>query len=223
MNATPRRRQARRRLLQAALAHIPFDGWTRVAMERGAVDLGLAAGEARRLFPGGGAELLALFVAEADRAMVAELARRDLAAMRMRERIATAVTVRLEHHAPHREALRRALLLQAVPGAPGGAGALWRTVDAMWRAAGDTATDFSFYTRRALLAGVYLSTLLYWLDDRSPNFEASRAFLDRRIDNVMGIGRLRARLARTRLARGLPASERILRCALRRRASGKAA
>ena len=142
MSATPRRQQARRRLLQATLTHIPFDGWTRTAIERGGADLGMAAGETRRLFPAGGGELLALFAAEADRAMVDELARRDLAALRMRERIATAVRVRLEHHAPHREALRRALALRALPGA-GGAGALWHTVDAMWRAAGDRATDFT--------------------------------------------------------------------------------
>lgn len=217
MSATPRRTQARRRLLRATLVHVPFDGWTRTAMGRAAADLDMAAGEARRLFPGGPGELLTFFVAEADRAMVAALAGRDLAAMRVRERIATAVRVRLEQHAPHREALRRALALQALPAAPGGA-ALWRTVDAMWRAAGDRATDFSYYSKRALLAGVYLSTLLYWLEDRSEGFEASWAFLDRRIGDVMGIAALRARLARR-----LPDPSRLLRCALRRRTSGKAA
>ncbi len=218
MSAAPRRAQARRRLLRATLVHVPFDGWTRTAMGRAAADLDMAAGEARRLFPGGPGELLAFFVAEADRAMVAALAGRDLAAMRVRERIATAVRLRLEQHAPHREALRRALALQALPAAPGGAGSLWRTVDAMWRAAGDRSTDFSYYSRRALLAGVYLATLLYWLEDRSEGFEASWAFLDRRIDGVMGIAALRGRLARR-----LPDPSRLLRCALRRRTSGKAA
>ena len=62
----------------------------------------------------------------------------------------------------------------------------------MWYAAGDTSTDFNFYTKRATLAGVYSSTLLYWLNDRSPGGEATWGFLDRRIDDVMKIEKLKS-------------------------------
>ena len=188
------RERLRRRVLAAALARVPQDGWTWSAVEAGAREAGLDAASARRAFPRGIGEVLAFFLEDADRRMVEELARRGLGNLRMRERIAAAVRVRLEQEAPHREAVRRALALLATPEyALTAWPALARTVDAMWRAAGDQATDFSWYTKRALLAAVYASTLLYWLADDSPGFAETWAFLDRRIDEVMGIQKLRGR------------------------------
>ena len=84
------------------------------------------------------------------------------------------------------EAVRRGLALLALPlNAPLGLKLLYRTVDAIWYAAGDTSADFNFYTKRATLAGVFSSTLFYWLNDRSEGNTATWEFLDRRIDDVM--------------------------------------
>ncbi len=212
---TPVRDKERHALLAATLSHVPFDGWTMAALRAGAGDLGLDLADVARLFPGGPDEAVALWVEEADRAMVAELARRNLGNMRHRDRIATAVRVRLEQHEEHREAIRRALALQALPqNGPGGLRSLYRTVDAMWHAAGDTSTDFSFYTKRLLLSGVYISTLMFWLSDTSEGSEASWGFLDRRIEDVMKIQK-----ARGRIERYLPDTERVLGSFLRRRGS----
>jgi ubiquinone biosynthesis protein COQ9 len=214
-NPTQSRDVQRRALLDATLAHVPFDGWTMAAMRAGAEDLGLDLADLARLFPGGPDEAVAFFVAEADRTMLEELARRDLGNMRHRDRIATAVRVRLEQHEGRREAIRRALALQALPhNGPGGLKSLYRTVDAMWHAAGDTSTDFSFYTKRVLLSGVYTTTLMYWLSDESEDSEATWAFLDRRIDDVMKIQKVRGRIERQ-----LSDPERILGALLRRRGS----
>ncbi len=185
----------RRALLEAALAHVPFDGWSARTLRLACRDRGLDRTVARRAFPRGARDLLAFFVAEADRRMVAELSARDLGAMRVRERIASAVRLRLEQHAGHREAVRRAVAVGALPPYSGDAlKALYRTVDLMWRAAGDEATDFNFYSKRALLAGVYASALLYWLEDRSEGFADTWAFLDRRIGDVMRVQRVRGRI-----------------------------
>ncbi len=185
----------RRRILAAALARVPFDGWSRACLKAATAEAGLDETLALRAFPRGVGDLLFFFMAEADRAMVGELAHRDLAGMRVRDRIATAVRVRLEQLAPHRDAVRHALALAASPQyAPMALGALRVTLDAMWRAAGDEATDFNYYTKRCLLAGVYTTTLLYWLSDSSPGHEATWRFLDRRIDNIMGIQKVRGRL-----------------------------
>ncbi|MDA0951765.1 MAG: COQ9 family protein [Proteobacteria bacterium] len=200
------RDEERRRLLAATLDQVAFNGWTVTALRAGAADLALDLADVARLFPGGSDEAVRLFVDEADRRMVEELARRQLGNMRHRDRIATAVRVRLEQHALHREAVRRALALQALPqNGPGGLASLYRTVDAMWHAAGDTSTDFSFYTKRLLLSGVYVSTLMFWLNDKSEDSQATWAFLDRRIEDVMQIQNARARLERY-----LPDTERIL-------------
>jgi ubiquinone biosynthesis protein COQ9 len=116
----------------------------------------------------------------------------DLDGLRGSERIALAIGLRLDCVAPWREAVRQGLAVLAVPtGAPLGLRLLYETVDAMWYAAGDTATDFSFYTKRASLAGLWAATMLYWLDDRSEEFIETRAFVARRLADIGRLGRLR--------------------------------
>ena len=179
----------RRRLLGATLNHVPFDGWTMTALQRAAADLGLDAATAVNAFPGGAVELIAFHSAEADRRMLDELQPLNLPGMRVRDRIAAAVRLRLEQNTAHREAIRRALAFLALPqNGPLGLKCLYRTVDAMWYAAGDTSTDYNFYTKRLLLSGVYSSTLLFWLNDESEDFAETWAFLSRRIDEVLKIG-----------------------------------
>ena len=191
--------ETRDRLLLAALPHVPFDGWSEKALTAAAVDLGLEPEDARQVFPGGPVALVAYHAAYADRQMEEALKESDLAAMRVRERIAHAVRIRLEGNAAHREAIRAALPVLAQPGnGPHALHSLYRTVDTIWFATGDKSTDFGFYTKRALLAGVYLSTLLYWLNDGSEDAQATWGFLDRRIADVMRIQTARARFARFR-------------------------
>ncbi len=181
--------ETRDKLCAAALAHVPFDGWTGRALRAGAADLGLDPARAANAFPGGPAELLEAFSAEIDRRMLAALEARDLEAMKHRQRIATAVRARLELLAPRREAVRRGLSFLAVPRhAALGAKCLYRSVDAIWHAAGDTSTDYNFYTKRLLLAGVYSATLRFWLNDESAGFSETWAFLDRRLAEAIKLG-----------------------------------
>lgn len=180
----------RTEIMLAALSHVPFDGWVEAALLRGATDAGCDAATAHRLFPQGATDLITCHSHYADRRMLEELAKRDLDSMKIRQRIATAVRVRLEQNVAHREAIRRALSLLTLPQNTGLAlRLLYRTVDAMWHAAGDTATDHNFYTKRGLLAGVYSATLMCWLNDSSDGFATTWAFLDRRIAEVMRIPR----------------------------------
>lgn len=185
----------RRQLLEAALVHVPFEGWTPKVLARAASDRGIAAGRAMVAFPGGARELMAYFLGGADRGMAEQMAGPDRAKMRVRDAIAKAVRARLETLAPHREAVRRAIISLSLPRNGGTAcGLLYAAVDSMWIAIGDRSTDFSFYSKRALLAGVYSSTLMYWLADDSEGFEDSWGFLDRRIGNVMSILKARGDL-----------------------------
>jgi ubiquinone biosynthesis protein COQ9 len=195
MSARPSREEERDRLLEAALGHVPFDGWSRRSLVAAAADTGVDQGLARRLFPRGGDDLLAHLERWADRQMLARIDSEELQTLRVRERIARLVRARLEVLTPHREALRRATAARFLPGnALTATAALWRTVDLMWAVAGDRAADWSYYTKRSLLAAVWSSTFLFWLDDRSAGLEATWGFLERRIDNVMQIGGLRARI-----------------------------
>ena len=192
---TPSSREVQRdRLLEAALLHVPFDGWSRRSLLAAARDAGVEPGLARRLFPRGGDDLLAHLDRWADRRMLERIDPEAVQAMRVRERIAALVRARLDVLGPHREAMRRATAARMLPGnAFTACQNLWRSADLIWATAGDQAEDYSYYTKRSLLAGVWTSTFFFWLDDQSENFEATSAFLERRIENVMQIGTIRGR------------------------------
>jgi len=185
----------RDKILDSALPAIVFDGWTMTTLETAAKNTGLTAFDVKRVFPNGIMDALAHFSARADAAMVESL-RKDysLTTMKIRERIATAVLVRLRQQTPQREAVRRAMAIYAMPwNKIAELKTIYATVDAMWREAGDTATDYNFYTKRILLSKVYITTLRVWLDDTSPNLLTTEAFLRRRIDDVMQIEKFKAK------------------------------
>ena len=183
-------------ILEASLRHVAFDGWTAKALAAGARDTGAGATGLARAFPGGPRDAAKHFGALTDRRMTEALGRQlRRKPLKTHERIAAAVRARLRILASHREAVRRLVAFLALPvNATLAARLLWRSADAVWRAAGDTSTDFNYYTKRALLAGVYGSTLLFWLADGSEDFAATDAFLERRIADVMKIFSLRGRL-----------------------------
>ena len=173
-------------ILDAALMHVPFDGWSEATLLAAAGDVGADEATAKALFPRGGVDLALGFHRRGDAQMVAKIKATDLSDMRFRDRIVFAVRTRLEIAQPDKEAVRRGSTLFALPiHAADGAKAVWGTCDAIWDALGDASEDFNWYTKRATLAGVYSSTVLYWLGDQSPESEAVWAFLDRRIENVM--------------------------------------
>ena len=195
--AVEERRALKDKLLESALLHAAFDGWSRRTLLNAAKDAGVDPATARRLFPRGGDSLLEWLDDWADRQMLAATAGEDLTQLPVRRRIARLARARLEALGQHREALRRAAVAHLLPGNVLGSGrSLWQTVDRMWQAAGlggDPAEGFGYYSRRATLAGVLTATFLYWLQDQSDGFADSWAFLDRRIDDVMRFGQASSR------------------------------
>ncbi|WP_445679024.1 COQ9 family protein [Radicibacter daui] len=176
-------------ILEATLPNVLFDGWSEKAMMEGAVASGRPAEAALAEFPAGAIDMIAHFSDWADRKMIGQLEGNDLAALKVRQRVALAVRTRLEVLEPHKDALRAAFARLALPfNAPLASKLVWKSCDAIWWLAGDTATDFNHYTKRALLAGVITSTTLYWLDDASEGHADSWQFLDRRIADVLKIG-----------------------------------
>jgi len=144
-----------------------------------------------------------------DREMLAAFPPERIASMKIRERIRELVLFRLEAMRPYREALRRALAILAQPhNLPDAARLAWRAADRIWRVAGDNATDFNHYSKRAILVGVYGSTSLVFLDDESAGLADTRAFLDRRIDAVMRFEKMKASWRGTR--ERLPSVSRFL-------------
>ena len=183
----------RHALLQAALPLITADGFSERTLKEAAGETGVGAAELARLFPNGAQDLVEAFSDWADEEMERTLKRAKLSDMKIRARIKAAVSDRIAALRPHKEAARRAAaFLTLPPNAALAAKLLYRTVDRMWRAAGDISTDFNFYTKRAILAGVYSSTMLRWFTDDSEDEKATFEFLDARIENVMQFEKFKA-------------------------------
>jgi ubiquinone biosynthesis protein COQ9 len=191
----PERLAERDAAIEAMLPHVAFDGWSRRALRRALADIGASADEAASLFPGGAVEMVETFCDLSDRRMECAASELDMTAMRLPGRVRAIIALRLAQNRPHREAVRRALSLLALHASAPVAGACTaRTVDAIWRAAGDVSADFSWYTKRAILASVYTATLLFWLRDTSEEDADTLAFLDRRLADVGRITKARRRM-----------------------------
>jgi ubiquinone biosynthesis protein COQ9 len=172
-----------------------FDGWSDAALVSAAVMDGVDADVARLAYPGGAMDMIAAWIGSVDLVMAAALPTEKIAAMKIRERIRALVMARLGAIAGREEALRRAMAIMAMPQNVVRSGKLgWTSADAMWRLAGDTATDYNHYTKRALLAGIYTATLAVFVDDESEGKAETRAFLDRRIENVMQFEKMKTQL-----------------------------
>jgi ubiquinone biosynthesis protein COQ9 len=183
----------RRQLALAVGENAVFDGWTRKAVDSAARQLGIDPAQARLAMPKSQAGMIDMYIEEVDRGLEAYFTRERLSKLKVREKIRALIWRRLEIMGPAREAVRRALAILAMPqNVPLALRLGWRTADLMWRIAGDTSTDFNHYTKRMTLGAVYGSTLLVWLDDESDGGTDTAAFLERRIDDVMKIEKLKA-------------------------------
>lgn len=184
-----------RALLAPLLArHAAFDGWRPKAVAMAAQDKGVDGDIAALAFADGPVDMIDAWFASIDARMIGALPE-GFAALSIRRKIIALVEARLTLLAPDREALRRAIAILALPTNAVRAGKLaWRAADAMWRAAGDTAVDFNHYSKRTTLTAVYASTLLVFVDDESEGHADSRAFLARRVENVMQFEKAKAKL-----------------------------
>lgn len=172
-----------------------FDGWSETAVREAAAIAGTDPDAAVYAFSGGPMAMIAAWIGWVDAEMVRVLPAEKLAGMKIRERIAEQVWARLMAMAPHKEGLRRAQAIMAMPqNVPQALKLGWYSADLMWRQAGDTATDYNHYTKRMMLGSIYAATLAVFVGDNSPDHADTRAFLDRRIEGIMKFEKAKAKL-----------------------------
>ena len=203
----------RLRLLLAVLNNVPFDGWSNSAIEAGAREAEIDVATLLHLAPNGAADMVAAFSRWADQRMLEALAQEDIRSLRVRERVALAVNLRFQALEGLQEQVRRATTFLLIPRFSGLGGKLIaETVDSVWYGIGDQSSDINWYTKRALLAGVITTSVLFWLNDSSQDRSDTTAFVHRRIDEVLRVGRFLGRpQAAINLAAFLPSPARFLR------------
>jgi len=208
MSARPKKSEqahletTRANLVAAALAHVPFDGWSAASFQAAIAQSGTPDALARLACPRGATDLAIAHHRRGDQAMAAAARTADLAGLRYGQKVAALVDL-LIRMAGDKEAVRRGLTFFAMPAhAVEGAAAIWATADLIWETLGDTSTDFNWYSKRVILSAVYSSTVLFWLGDESPGHRDTRAFLDRRIENVLQFEKAKGKLRDTKLLQG---------------------
>ena len=183
------------RLTDAILPHVPFDGWSEAAFRRAVEDAGVAPAQARAAMPRGAVDAALHFHARDDERLAEALRAADLGEMRYRDRVTHGVRTRIELADQNAEAVRRGMTLFALPmHVADGLKAMWGTADTIWDALDDRSLDANWYSKRAILSGVYGATVLYWLGDQSEGHRDTWDFLDRRIDGVMRFEKTKAQL-----------------------------
>jgi len=172
-----------------------FDGWGDTARDNAAQAHGIDAALAQLAFANGPMDMIDAWISDVDATMIAAWPQKRLESLKIRDRVTQLIKFRFETVTANREALRRAVAIMALPGNIRQTTKIsWRTADLVWRLAGDEATDYSHYTKRLIVSGVYASTLMVFLDDESQDFAETWAFLDRRIENVMQFEKAKARI-----------------------------
>jgi len=180
-------------VLEAALPHVAFDGWSNEVLKLAAKDAGVDSGLVRQAFPRGAVDLAYAFHIAGDAELGERMASEDMSALRYSEKVARAVVLRLEIAQAEKEAVRRGAAFFALPiHAADGAKAIWHTADTIWNGLGDTSDDFNWYSKRVTLSGVYSASALFWLGDTSYDMGPTKAFVDRRIENVMRFEKVKA-------------------------------
>jgi ubiquinone biosynthesis protein COQ9 len=193
--------RAEQAVLDAALELAPDLGWNAGMLARAATRAGLSRGEAMLVLPNGPRDLAALLSARHDQQALAALAGVDPAGLKMRERIRRGVEARLDAADTDAPAVRRWAGFLSLPhNMPLALRLTWDSAEAIWRWAGDTATDENHYSKRAILSGILIATLAIRL---SAGREAASAHLAARIDNVMAFEKWKAGIKPGDLARDL--------------------
>ena len=181
-------------LLEAALNHVAFDGWSKATITAAAKDIGIDIGMVSLAFPDGHIGMINLHAQNCDQVMLGRAKKMKLNSLKIREKITGLVKLRIEAELPHKEVAHRTIPFLALPNNHfSSLKIMYSTVDLMWKTISDPSTDFNYYTKRMTLAAVYSSTFLYWLNDTSEENIETWNFLDRRIENVMQIEKIKAK------------------------------
>ena len=182
----------RKRILDAAIIHAGVEGWSEPCFDNAVADSGIDPKIAASFFPKGPVDLALEFHRDGDNRMVEAMKSEDFETLGITGKVANAVFLRLQVDEGYRHIVRRSMSLFALPMfAVHGGTATWGTADRIWTFILDDPKDFNWYTKRATLSAVISASALYWLSDSSENCINTREFINRRIDNVLALGKVR--------------------------------
>ncbi len=188
VNESKKFERERKTILNRALIDIENSGFNEKMLLNAAKNCKISEGKLGRLFPEGIFELKQYYFSEIDEQMLQKIKTQNYENIRVRDKIFNGVLIRLELFKKNKTSIKYIFVSESSNPIKS-LKHLWRTSDLIWKSAGDSSTDYNHYTKRLLLSWVYITTLIYWFNDKSRNINDTKLFLNRRIDEVLEFGK----------------------------------
>ena len=191
---------SKEKIVLSMLTHVPYDGWNWNALYKGAEDIYFLnkkideniKTELRNLFNNNLTEIVRFLNDYLDTKMENDFLKLKLQKTSIPEKVKTLILLRLKWTFPYKDSIRLSLGFMGMPNnSKKSISMLYKTCDKIWRISGDTSTDFSFYTKRIVLSGLYTSTLLFWINDDSKDLTNTESFLARRLLDISNFGKIK--------------------------------
>ena len=186
------------KILLQLLKNVPFDGWTWDALYNSAIDLNIFKNDLtekdksnlRNHYDNEIVNAIKKFNDYLDNEMIKKFKKAKLVNQKIPVKIKNLIMFRLNTSYEYKDAIRSSISIMSFPrNSKLALKMLYKTCDEMWRASNDKSTDFSFYTKRLVLSGVYTSTLFYWLNENDS--KKVENFLDRRLYDIHRFGKIK--------------------------------
>ena len=182
-------------LVTKMLNHVPDLGWTWDALYKAAFNSkklkSLTEEELQTLFDNKISNIIGIFNDKLDEEMYVIFNSQNNKNLGVTQTVKALVLSRFRASENRKSIIKTSLFFMAQPGnAYEALNQLMKTSSKIWEIAGDTSTGRNFYSKRLILAGVYSSTLAYWLAKETRSIDESEDFLDKRLDDVKNIGKI---------------------------------
>ncbi|MDC3076227.1 COQ9 family protein [Paracoccaceae bacterium] len=182
-------------LVTKMLSYVPDLGWTWDALYKAGLNSkktkSLGDEELYSLFDNKISNIIGIFNDKLDEEMCVTFNAENNKNLGVTQTVKALVLYRLRASENYKSIIKTSLFFMAQPGnAYEAFKQLMKTSNKIWDIAGDTSTGRNFYTKRLILAGVYSSTLAYWLAKETRSIDGTEPFLDKRLDDVKNIGKI---------------------------------
>ena len=188
----------RRQILEHALAQVPSLGWSEDSVRAAIAQMNLSP-SLLSLLPSPVSSLISHFhhtSTNTSLTLLSHLPSRST--LTTSQALTQGLTLQLQQHLPYLSHLPQLIGLSLTHDRlPTTLSHISDYTDRLWYAVGDTATDMSWYGKRAAIASVYTATALHLATDRSAGQRDTWAFLERRMRDAERAQQAPEELSRT--------------------------
>lgn len=163
-----------------------FNEWNDKLLADTETECGFVKGYCHIIFPEGIREIVDFFESWQDQKML-ELLSQQETPIKIRDRIDLALKIRIKDGIAKLVHLRNRSYFAVPSNSIFATKTAFRTCDLIWRYAGDKSIDYNYYTKRGLLLSVYITSILYYIQDESEDNIDTDKYITKSLSNIITI------------------------------------